>query len=570
MKPMILFLSLFLPLAAHAELKLAPPKDLLAKAAKGRIQCREVILDITQNLPEMRDRKTFEPYFGILEPLQEIATRTKLDEIYPGAVRTLGWRMAAIGTRWFSITRDTSDTIFRAHGWMAEETVVSFQVNIDLELAETTDGKLLRNAVLSIERLMSWAETRWSERGEIRLTYRRLVSDAAAKILREPNLSETEQLQWLGKIVVPGSLGTYLENLQAELFTVTKENSAKLDFVGARLLVIHQRLSQADSSLAPGWLLGQLGELAVELLLRHVSFERNIPELARLLAMLQPRHLQALSQQWATETRLPSDAYATAFLSYSQLLVDALRRNALNREANELTVTLQKIAAALQARQGGIEGTYALTGEDGKTWRFSIVFARENLLYAALADSSGVVFKPYFNVTYDGSSESFLASQREQDIDPGQNHMVRFKVMRDGKIELRDLFARPGSQRMVGAKVETYVDFMKMQSPEPQVIPGTYQGVVRFGGGFSKRMTLVVALFQGYSMARLSDGESLVIDLNIGSRGDNGVLYLTTGKLERTTWIQLRGFVKNGVYRAQTIKGGQGASPEFEMRRISD
>src|SRR5437868_1426825 len=92
---LLLVLCAVLPSFAFANLHLATPNDLLVKAAIDRTSLRDVILDIEQNIPEMRDPATFESYFFILDQLAAQAQRLGLDQYYPNAVQSLGLHMVS-------------------------------------------------------------------------------------------------------------------------------------------------------------------------------------------------------------------------------------------------------------------------------------------------------------------------------------------------------------------------------------------------------------------------------------------------------------------------------------------
>lgn len=567
MKWIILILAL-LPLTAEATLKLDPPAELLTRASQGRIQCRQVVLDVLESLPEMRERSVFEPYFNILEDLDKVAQRLKLAEIYPGAIENLGARMAAHGARWLQLSMDEKKQVLRHHGWMSPETALSYQAQIELEAKELNKLDLLKKLALTVEELVPLADRRWPERRDIRLGYRRILSEAAGRILRDTSLSETEQLAWIGRISDPGAIGTLLGELMKELLRLTPETKEQMGFISRQLIVIHERLAR-DPVLSPEWILGSVGDTTVELIIRSLAFERQITELPDLLKLLQLRHLQGLAQQWMGIRRLPSSAYAPHYLDLAKIMLEALRASPLRRESDDFSDFFKRIGAPILVKDEKMEGTYALTSPNGKKWRFSLAFAHQSLVYAALADVDGFVFKPFFNVSYDGETESFLASQREPDIDPTQNYTLRFRILKNGEIEVRDLLADPKQQHLRGRKIETYDDYFSDTSITDVQASGTYEGIVRFGTEYAERMTLVVTTFQFYSLARLSGPNGVSLELNIGSPGNDGNLYLTTGKLQ-TTWVQIRGQLRNGVFRGHSIKGGKGRSPTFEMRKISD
>ena len=75
---------------SEAALNLPPPKELLKKASQDRRTLREALLDLQQNISEMRDPATFDSYFYLLVELEAVAERTQLNAIFPKAVQQTG------------------------------------------------------------------------------------------------------------------------------------------------------------------------------------------------------------------------------------------------------------------------------------------------------------------------------------------------------------------------------------------------------------------------------------------------------------------------------------------------
>lgn len=555
--------------SANAEIQLESPALLMKRAETGRIQLREVILDITKNLPEIRDPRTFDSYFELLDGLQELAVRHRLDEIYPGAVPALGEKMVANGVRWLKIEEDSTDRVLNYHRWMNADIASSFQGEIERESLDEKDPAKLRVLAINTEAVARWAEKRFPDQARMNNNYWRILSDVAGRFLKITTLSEEEIAFWIAKVTYPEPFAMVLEGLQKELFLMNPENRS----IGHRILIrLGQIRTQVDAAgnRMPFHIHSMIGEVAVELILRMTKFEEKFApgEFASALKLLQNRFLQGLGTQWISRNKVPSGEYALEYFSISRALALALFDAGFPSESDQLNAYIGKIAAPIMGRKLDIEGTYELKDKKGKKWKFSLALARETLYFAALNDESGAVHKPFLYVEYDFNSGGFVASAREKDSDPQPIWTLRFKI--DGKnIEVTDPWGEPDLYPMKGVKTQSYPDFFTFP-PEAATDPaGRYEGVVTFSNNLKSKMTLIVTSFNGYTTARLTDHKNLQLDLNVGSHATNGILYLTTG-VKRATWTQLRGIIKNGEYRGVVIIGGREMTKEFVMKKVKE
>jgi hypothetical protein len=319
----------------------------------------------------------------------------------------------------------------------------------------------------------------------------------------------------------------------------------------------------------PFYIQSMLGEVSVELIMRMTKYEEAFAEGEADLALglLQNRYLQALGAQWVSRAKIPSGQYAPTYFSVARKLAAALYNAGFATESNQLNSHIGNVAAPIMGRQMDIEGTYLVTDVKGKQWKFSVALVRENYYFAALCDVMGAVHKPLLYVEYDFETGGFVASAREKDSDPEPIWTVRFKV--DGKkIEIVDPWSEVDRQPLKGEKIESYPDIFKNTPPEATKPAGRYEGVVTFGNNTKLKMTLIVTAFNGYTLARLTN-KDVDLDLNVGTAGTNGVLYLTTG-VKRATWTQMRGVLKNGEYRGVVIIGGREMTKEFVMKKVSE
>lgn len=565
----LLFALLLWPLlvvTAHAELHLEPPEALLKRAQISRAEAREVILDLQQNISEFVDPKTFDSYLYILDDLQKIADEKGVNEIYPNAVRTLGQQMVANGIRWLTAGRDPIERILYYHKWMNAEIAASFLSNVELEEKTLSPEESLQFAK-NLETLIPYIDATFPHASALRLGYRTVLSERAARVLGRQDLTEEERLFWLSKLYNAAGFSSALNLIQDDVLHLTPENKARLHVYVHRYLTLAKRLL-GDSQNQPFWLVNLNGDTAQIIVMRGVFLLEPFSneEFKALLGSMQANDLQTLTQTWVT--RLPKDeGYLNDYLRLTNMLVEELRARELTKEANEAFRFYTKIAAPTRAKDKILEGTYLLKDQSGKEWVLTAAFARGTEVFIGLADKMGFVNKSFFFLSYVEAEDAFIASERERTEDPYRNWAIKFKMKKDGTIEVRDLSARPGEDILKGKKTESFPNYFTESSTDPVNPGGRYEGII---GG--KKMVLTVTAYTGATTAQMSDADNVLsIDLNVGTFGTDRVLYLTTGNTGRTAWLQLRGVVTKKEYRGTMIKGGKGiVAKEFVLKKVSE
>ncbi|RZA09643.1 MAG: hypothetical protein EOP11_01070 [Proteobacteria bacterium] len=566
MKKIILSLLLLplISLSAFAELKLDPPQALLKRAQTGRTEAREVILDLQQNISEFVDPQTFDAYFSILDQLEKIADEQKVNEIYPNAVKALGQQMVANGIRWLTVSRDPIERIMYYHRWMNMEIAASFLSNVEMEEKTLTQPQAMVFAQ-NLEVLIPWIDKAFPQASSLRLGYRTVISERAARSLGREDLSEEDRLFWLAKVYTASGFSSALNYIQDGVLHLSKEKQANLHVYIHRYLTIANRLA-ADGDTQPFWLTNLSGDTAQIIAMRAVFLMETISEaeFRGLLGAMQANDLQALTGQWIA--RPPKEAYLNEYLKLTKYLANELKGRELSKEANEMARYFVKISAPTRARQKLLEGTYALKDASGKEWIFTAAFARGSEVFVGLSDKMGFVSKSYFFLSYVEAEDLFIASERERSEDSYRNWAVKFKMKEDGAIEVTDLAATKSEQFLRGKKVQSYPNYFPESSATPVDPAGRYEGIL-----LGKKMTLEVTAYNGLTTAQMYDDmHHLNFDLSVGTFATDSVLYLTTGMANRATWIQLRGVIKDGAYRGQVIKGGKGlVGKEFVLKKVS-
>lgn len=564
-----LLLGVVMPLRAEAALNLPPPQELLKKASTDRRALREALLDMQLNLSEMRDPETFDNYFFLLAAMEPLAEKLKLGAIFPLAVEQTGLKMVAHGIRWMDLSqRPSSDALYYLR--FADGDVVRRLVEeTDIFTRSNVSEDARRKVAANLEIMIPFVEKKFADRRDVRISVRELLSSIAIRFLRSPKLTDEDAKFWIAKISLPTAYAEYLETLNQTILDTAVKDSAGLASLAIRLAELGGKISSETYPL-PAYISVGWGDATIDLILRSIQGERAFAkgQFEQLVGYMRSRQLQALSSQWLSAERLPTSKYADAYLSMSNVVIAKLRAAGLSREAAEVSAHIAKLAAPIHGSKVNLEGMYTLQAKDGTEFKFSVVRARNNLLFAALGMGSGMVTKAYFNVTYSVETGRFIASQREPDLDSNPNAMISFTVSPNGAIEIEDPIAQQKWAKLSGKKTATYTNLLDDETAQPNLTEGNWEGEMVVAKRAMK-VRLTITRFAGYSLGRLTTTDGLQIDFQFGSSGGNGVVYLTTGQLHGTSWIQIRAKRIGDSLDGLMISGVLGVtSPYFRLKKV--
>lgn len=560
-----------LAIPVKAELALSSPKDLMIRAEKDRRQLREVLLDIQVNVPEMRDPKTFDSYFFLLDDLQILAEKFDLDSIYPKAVETTGLKMVAHGIRWMDLSqRSLADATYYVR-YADADTMSRFLSEVEMQIMILKDNKLGLNSIATnLDGLLPLIEKKFEERRDVRVAARQILSTVAIKFLKLPDLSTDEANFWVEKISLPSSYGEYIDMLSDAVLDTVATNWKGLAELTQRLIGLGKKIANETYPL-PAYTYSGWGDVAVELILRSIQGEREFltNEFENLIGYMRSRQLQALASQWMASERLPTKKYSTHYLKLSDLLIARLRAVGLAREAGELNQHISKIAAPIEAAGAEIEGHYELVSTNSSKFHFVIIRARSNLLYASLQDYQGNVTVGFFNVTYDRTKNRYIASQREPDLDATGNPSVIFTLDKSGVIRLEAAFTMEGWRSMKGKRTGRFTNFLDDGTSKVVETEGEWEGSFSYAGEKKVHsVRLIISKFGSYSIGRYIIDKLIVIDFQTGTSGDNGIIYLTTGRLDHTGWVHLRGIRRGDNLEGQVITSTGLSVPYFKLKKV--
>lgn len=554
---------------AQAALNLAAPQDLMKKAAQDRRQLREVLLDMQQNIPEMRDPKTFDSYFFLLADLQKLAEKHQLNAIYPKAVEVTGLKMVAHGIRWMDLSqRSLADALYY-QSYADADVMGRFLSEIEMQIRDYRDQARLKKMALNLEGMLPAAEKKFEERRDVRISMRQILSSIAIKFLKTEQLTNEDTAFWISKISLPNAYSEYIEALNEAVLDTFPKDAAGLSLLSKRLRELGKKISTETYPL-PAYVASGWGDTSVELVLRSIQGERKFDqgEFESLVELMRSRQLQGLAGQWLSSERMPTTSYSAHYLQLSNVLIARLRTVGLSKEAADVSLHIARMAAPIQATKSQLEGLYSLKSSDGSKFKFVIIRARPNLVYASLEDEKGYVTLGFFNVTFDTQRGKFVASQREPDLDATANPTVSFSISTNGEIELEAPIASTGWRQMKGKRTSTFTNFLDDESPTPNPTEGEWEGEMVFRGQAPWKVRLVISKFGLYSIGRLTMDNGVAIDFQTGTPGDNGVVYLTTGRLNHTGWVHLRAVRRGNHLEGLTITASGVTVPYFKLKKV--
>ncbi|MBX3039646.1 MAG: hypothetical protein KF789_02920 [Bdellovibrionaceae bacterium] len=577
--------ALFLSFAAMAEMRLDSPDELLQRAAQGKHQLRDVINDLDQQLSEMRDVRTFNRYFFLLDDLDRLATDLGLGSIYPDAVKKLGSRMVQKGVNWLDVVETPKEEILYYHKWMEPPAAFSFLYAAELRVKEEKSLQGLKAAAENLEDSLLFADKKWTSERSLRLVYRETLSQVAVRALARTDLNDDEIVYWIGKIYSAEAMGEIVTSLQGQLYQSYANDKADLHIILRKLVAIHRQLS-SDAFGAPEGLSNQVGDAAVDLILKSLVFEERLSddEFQQILSVLRPRHLASLGSTWASLGKTPKKEFAGYYIRRAFYFIQVLEKAGLKTEAQSLSTVITARAASVLGREQNIEGSWLMKDSKGQKWRLVVAFASEDVVIASMSDLRDLTRRAYSKVIYDMHQGGYIAMDRENDLGSDPNLPLRFVPQEDGTIEVEDLLRAPGE--IMEAKREQVFPDLLQDAVEPSDdsegtdVNGLYKGVITLPSGDKRKVTLLVTMINGGAVGNLrfldkNDKPTSNLTFNFGTEGKNGVLYLTrghgsSGSSAGGTWMQLRTRVeKDGSLKGFAVYGWYGiVKTEFVLKKV--
>ncbi len=533
----------------------------------------EQILEIQDGVGSIRTYSEFRGYFNLLPMFREKAQEFELDSIYPGVVDQLADRLAGHGLRWVKVSETPIEEIMELVRVMKPETVNRLldDFNNELELLgsdvdEEAIGDKLRT-------LSAYVKDKYSENLVLIGKTKVLLSSLSEKVLtNNPEMQGEDYTKWLSGLEQVRFVENYLLFLYSQVLQASPEQMDRISF---QVLETGSHLQNISNTLPTG-VTNIYGDIFVEFLGKALESATPLEEeaLKNSITQLSSVYLQGVVYRLIDARNMPPSAYIIDYLETIRLVSSELRSRGLMDLAQDLNEKIETRMAAAIATAENHEGTYRLRDGEGNSWTLTLVRATEDRLLATLGLRDGVLYQSLFNVTYSIDGNEYLASDFVPDDNPFPNFVARFQISKEKEIQMELPFATDDSRKeLSGQKVEDYPDFFTINKSDATYITGEYRGRIQLPRGREKDVTLFVQNFRDYSIGRLViDGGKTQVELQQGTQGGLGFIYLTSGQTRARSFIHLRlkqleddetqltGFV---------VVGGQGIGRPVNLQKVN-
>ncbi len=561
---------------AMADLKLDSPDQLLARAQQNRQELRQVIIELNQQLPEMRDPATFESYLYTLDKLNELAVQFDLEEIYPGAVISTGHRMANFGVKWMDLTTFDIQKIPRYLRWFDNDSFASLLVVTNYILKTTPVLKLeqQKNAGENLQLIVKNYLNVVIARPDLQIGYRDTLSGIATSIILNSSTTESEKEYWFNRIYTSSGLALFLEGLQKNLYNLNPEKIDEFPRLFRNLKSSFDR-SKELIDISGNWIKDRIAELSIELIKKsfECKFMFSKEQVTGLIAEFSTRQLQSLTQ---TLLSIPENYLIdspTQIETLLTLLQPRLLSAQLLTDANNLDIFAGKSLAAIKIREEKREGTYKLTDKKGRVYFLTLASSRPLDIQAAIVDSGWGLFKNYFYFRYDIATGIYTGTYGVNETDFGYNRsLIRVKFTPQGGIEIRDEYAvDPDMVTLSGRLIEAIpsLHFAAQLTPNWS---RKFRGTIRYTKPQRTVTAEMIVQSNGLNIiARLRDTSGPIYDFSHGFFTDQNKLILNTGRIPQTSWVQFRGSLDSSQLQGQFILGGRGIVTDiFNLKEVKE
>jgi|GEM_PF-2637744 hypothetical protein len=534
-------------------------QELLTQAQSGQRELLNSILKLKENVRELRDRSSFEEFYGLLDNFERLAEEFRLNEIYPGVVEELGRDMVLHGNRWLRLSKDSSETILDYQSWADIVVANRFQSQVEEELKKIDNNSAREKAFSNLLTLRNWAQKKFSDDLYLVPGYNRLLGDLSLKALINTDPSEVEQWQfWLPGLSSQMVAEDYISYLNMRFLqqTFTQEQAQ-----GALELLVAVGLHLETITYISTSVKRNFGVLVADTVSVISLQEKNMnPEaFSELLVLLDVSSLRDLTYRWVNPAKGASEQYSLELIQLSQVLSNRLSELRLTQSARDLEKFVNIRFSPVILTESGLEGTYKLYEEGTQNvWFFTIIREREDRIIAALSSENSFVNLSFFNIQYDLEKGVFRASENVPDDEPFSNFTVEISFSEESVATVKLPFSSQIEAPLVGEKIESYSNVLAQADVNATAIEGEYVGSIEINGE-QKAYRLIVTNFGEYSVGRLeSESGNIRIELNKGDDGKLGYIYLTSGRTQRGSWFHLRLKQSGDSLIGSAIVGGMG------------
>lgn len=550
--------------------RVGTPSALLEKSQEGPRELLNSMLTLKDNIRELRDQKTFDQFFELLNDFDLLAQKFNLDSIYPNAVNELGRNMVMHGNRWLRVSVDDIDKILAYQEWADITVALRFKNQIDEEVRRLYTPEEFDKAFKNLTYLKEWAKNNFPNDLYLIPSYTRTVSDIAFNAIINTEIENIEQWEkWISGINNQVTVQNYLSFLNRQILSSDIDES---NIYGWQLLMIKLGAQLETIETLSTSVVDSYGILVADFISYATYNELPLePSLFdELLDNLYVSSLRGILFRWVNPKEVMTNEYATKLLELSEILRKHLNEVRMFQEIKDLDKFIAQYLIPAYATENGIEGTYKLRNQSGDfTLIFTIIRERENRLIAALSNKNASVNFAFFNIFYDAETRSFIATENETSDEYRSNYTVRFKVQSDGTLELSLPYRTSFGGTFRGEKKESYQNIMANHNASAERIEGTYKGEIHLPSG-PMEFTLNIVSFNNTSDARLESKSGAVqIHLSKGSNNNSGFIYLTSGRNQRGTWFHLRLQKDGNDLVGVAIVGGTGVQGKAFFSKVN-
>ena len=285
---------------------------------------------------------------------------------------------------------------------------------------------------------------------------------------------------------------------------------------------------------------------------------------------LSPKALQSFSYYLISANEEQIFKNSSSFVRIGFLVLDKLFENNLRTEHTQLNLFLSRISASLQIAALDAEGTYRIVDKTGEIWKLTIIRTDSLDLIAALANEKWFAFRAFYSIKYFPKDNTFTAfsSQNQQDT-LSVNSVITFKIDSNKNIIMTDIYGPDLLKNVTGELIEAAPaqSFAKKLASRMSAV---YEGEATFVQNKPTYVKLSIESDVISTTARLSDKYGIVYDFNTGFFNEAGEFSLTTGRIQETTWAQMRGNFNDNEIKTQVILGGRGfLTKPFVLKRMN-
>jgi len=540
-------LTLVFSLQAYSQVEiphLGTPEKLLKEAQTGRTELLNVLLRLQDNVRELRDQKTFDNYFSLLDQFQVLSDRYNLEMIYPGAVKEVGRNMITHGNRWLKISTDSSDKILSYQKWSDLSGALLFQTQVTEELNKLTQPEQFKKAYLNLLKLKDWTLANYPNDLYLAPTYQSVIADLSFKALVPLSVLDSEAwLFWLKGINTQSSAQDYISFLNEKILadTLTQIELNQWMKLAVALGQQLETINKISSSVKNNY-----GVLVTDIISKALQNEidLDVQDFEAIVKILDITSFRSLVFRWMNPEKPASDAYAYKLIALTEVLYHHAKSLKLGTTTIELEKFISVRLSPVIASRANIEGGYRLKstekGAASLEWYFSLVRETEDRMVASLCDTTGAVCYSFFNVQYSIEKKVFIASEDAPNDDIEMNSSVIIEFLPNETIRITNPNAHRLATVLTGKKVTSYANYMATPNYDADAIEGTYKGTIDLPTGTVK-YRLTITSFGEYTVGRLETlNGDIRLELKKGTDGKIGFIYLTSGKNESRSWFHLR------------------------------